>query len=73
MTDLPMCRLGRPKMSVLPVKAIPYLVCPMATALEVHEAWQGSELRVVADAGHSAFEPGILEQPVTATNELGSL
>ncbi len=49
------------------------LVCPMATALEVHEAWQGSELRVVADAGHSAFEPGILEQLVTATNELGSL
>jgi len=42
-------------------------VCPIVTADEVHRAWPESEYIVVADAGHSAWEPGISSQLVRAT------
>ncbi len=35
------------------------IVCPIATADELHRAWPEASYRVVPDAGHSAFEPGI--------------
>lgn len=35
------------------------LLCPPATAYELHEAWPESTLQIIEDAGHSAFEPGI--------------
>lgn len=35
------------------------IVCPYESAYAVHQAWPGSELVTVADAGHSALEPGI--------------
>ncbi|MEJ1964699.1 MAG: prolyl aminopeptidase [Gammaproteobacteria bacterium] len=35
------------------------LLCPPVAALEVHEAWPGSTLQIIEDAGHAASEPGI--------------
>lgn len=35
------------------------LLCPPATAIELHRAWPGSRLIMVEDAGHSATEAGI--------------
>ena len=35
------------------------LLCPPATAIELHRAWPGSRLILVEDAGHSATEVGI--------------
>jgi proline iminopeptidase len=48
------------------------LICPMRSAWELHRAWPDSELVVVADAGHSATEPGIRRTLVEATNQFGS-
>ena len=44
------------------------IICPMRSAWELHRAWPGSELRVVDDAGHSAFEPGTARELVRATD-----
>ncbi|MBC8069930.1 MAG: prolyl aminopeptidase [Deltaproteobacteria bacterium] len=44
------------------------VVCPMMSAWELHRAWPESELTVVPDAGHSAYEPGIVHALVTATD-----
>jgi proline iminopeptidase len=44
------------------------VVCPMETAWALHRAWPEADLKVVGDAGHSAFEPGIIHELVTATN-----
>jgi proline iminopeptidase len=44
------------------------IVCPMKSAWDLHRAWPEAELRIVADAGHSAFEPGIAHELVTATD-----
>jgi proline iminopeptidase len=35
------------------------LVCPMASAWDLHRAWPEAELVIVPDAGHSMTEPGI--------------
>jgi proline iminopeptidase len=43
------------------------MVCPLVSAHELHRAWPQSEFRIVADAGHSAWEPGILAALVGAT------
>jgi proline iminopeptidase len=44
------------------------LICPMASAWELHNTWPGSELQVIPDAGHSAAEPGIRAALVAATD-----
>jgi proline iminopeptidase len=44
------------------------VVCPVQSAYDLHRAWPESELRIVDDAGHSAFEPGIVHELVTATD-----
>lgn len=44
------------------------LICPLRSAWELHQTWPGSELVVVPDAGHSAFEPGIVAALVAATD-----
>ncbi|MES9811521.1 MAG: prolyl aminopeptidase [Candidatus Thiodiazotropha sp.] len=44
------------------------LICPMASAWELHHAWPDSELKVVGDAGHSAAEPGIRSALIEATD-----
>jgi len=42
-------------------------VCPIITADDLHRAWPEAEYIVVADAGHSAWEPGICAELVRAT------
>ncbi|WP_370335077.1 prolyl aminopeptidase [Parvularcula marina] len=49
------------------------VVTPMKTALELHEAWPGSDLRIVTDAGHAASEPGIVAELVAATDRFADL
>ena len=49
------------------------VVCPMVSAWELHRAWPEAELRVVAKAGHSASEPGIVSALVEATDRFGGV
>ncbi len=44
------------------------VVCPLRSAWDLHRAWPEADLRIVADAGHSAFEPGITHELVQATD-----
>lgn len=46
------------------------VVCPVENAFELHRAWPGSELIIVADAGHAAGEPGITDALVKATDDV---
>jgi proline iminopeptidase len=43
-------------------------VCPMRSAWDLHRAWPEADLRIVQDAGHSAFEPGNISELVQATD-----
>jgi proline iminopeptidase len=45
------------------------MVCPIATADELHAAWPEAHYVVVPDAGHSAMEPGIRRALVAATEK----
>jgi proline iminopeptidase len=44
------------------------VVCPMQSAWDLHRAWPEADLRIVPDAGHSAFEPAIAHELVRATD-----
>jgi proline iminopeptidase len=44
------------------------MVCPIETAWELQQRWPEAELRIVSDAGHSAYEPGIVHELVAATD-----
>ncbi len=44
------------------------VVCPLKAAWDLHRAFPEAELRIVPDAGHSAFEPGITHELVMATD-----
>jgi proline iminopeptidase len=44
------------------------VICPMRSAWHLHRAWPEAQLRVAADSGHSAFEPGITRELVAATD-----
>ena len=44
------------------------VVCPILAADRLARAWPGASLQVVADAGHSAMEPGIRGALVAATD-----
>lgn len=46
------------------------VVCPMRSAYDLHKAWPESDLRVVADAGHAASEPGIASELVAAADRM---
>jgi len=48
------------------------VICPMKSAWDLHRAWPEADLRIVADAGHSAFEPGNIHELVSATDRFGS-
>jgi proline iminopeptidase len=43
------------------------IVCPAVSADDLHRAWPEAEYEIVADAGHSAFEPGIRSRLIAAT------
>jgi len=47
------------------------VMCPARSAWDLHRAWPESELVVVEDAGHSAFEPGIRSALLEATDRFG--
>lgn len=44
------------------------VVCPMRSAWDLHRALPEADLRIVPDAGHSAFEPGNLHELIDATD-----
>ncbi len=44
------------------------VVCPMESAWALHRAFPEADLRVVPDAGHSAYEPGNLHELIEATD-----
>jgi proline iminopeptidase len=48
-------------------------VCPIVTADELARAWPEASYEIVADAGHSAFEPGITRALVEATEAFKDL
>ncbi|MDO1528902.1 prolyl aminopeptidase [Fulvimonas sp. R45] len=45
------------------------IICPVKTAIDLHEAWPEAELRIVL-AGHSAADPAIVDALVQATDHL---
>ncbi len=48
------------------------VVCPPKSAWDLHRAWPEAKYVIVPDAGHSAMEPGILHELVTATDAFAS-
>jgi proline iminopeptidase len=44
------------------------VICPMKSAWDLHRAWPEADLRIVPDAGHSAFEAGNVHELVDATD-----
>jgi proline iminopeptidase len=44
------------------------VVCPARSAWALHRAWPQADLRIVPDAGHSAFEHGNIRELVAATD-----
>ncbi|HLW25353.1 MAG TPA: prolyl aminopeptidase [Steroidobacteraceae bacterium] len=48
------------------------VVCPATSAWDLHRAWPEADLRIVPDAGHSAFEPGNVHELVQATDRYRS-
>ena len=46
------------------------VVCPLESAWDLFQAWPQAELQIVADAGHSATEPGITAALVIATDKM---
>jgi len=49
------------------------VVCPIATADELHCVWPEAEYTVVPDAGHSAMEPGVRKALIAATERFKGL
>ncbi|MHA1564137.1 MAG: prolyl aminopeptidase [Alphaproteobacteria bacterium] len=48
------------------------MVCPVTSADMLVRAWPGARLEIVADAGHSAMEPGIRAVLINEMNRLAS-
>lgn len=48
------------------------VVCPMKSAWDLHRAWPEADLRIVPDAGHSAFEAGNIHELISATDRFAS-
>ncbi|HEY5800427.1 MAG TPA: prolyl aminopeptidase [Burkholderiaceae bacterium] len=49
------------------------VICPPLSAYRLHQAWPGSKLQMIADAGHAALEPGITRALVAATEQFKRL
>jgi proline iminopeptidase len=45
------------------------VICPPLSAYRLHQAWVGSRLRMIPDAGHGALEAGIARALVAATEQ----
>ena len=48
------------------------VVCPVRSAWDLHKAWPEADLRIVPDAGHSAFEPSTARELVKATDRFSA-
>jgi proline iminopeptidase len=48
------------------------MVCPVAQAWALHRVWPQAELQIIPGAGHSAFEPGILNALIKATEQMSA-
>lgn len=48
------------------------MICPVDNAFALNEAWPGSELHVIRDAGHAATEPSILDGLLRAVHEMSN-
>ena len=46
------------------------VVCPIEQAWLLHQHWPQAEFHIVAEAGHSAFEPGITSRLVQSTDAM---
>ncbi len=46
------------------------VVCPLVSAWALHRAWPEADFQIIADAGHSALEPGIRSALVAATDRI---
>lgn len=44
------------------------VVCPATSAWALHRRWPEADLKIIDDAGHSGYEPGILRALVAATD-----
>ncbi len=49
------------------------VVCPAQSAWDLHRVWPEADLRIVPDAGHSAFEPGNTHELVSATDRYATM
>jgi proline iminopeptidase len=49
------------------------VICPPVSAYRLHQAWPGSKLRMIPDAGHGALETGIAKALVAATEQFKRL
>jgi len=47
------------------------MVCPVEQAYALHKVWPEASLNIIGNAGHSAFEKGIVDALVSATRSLG--
>jgi proline iminopeptidase len=45
------------------------VVCPLDNAWQLSQAWPEAKLKIIADAGHAASEPGIINALVQATDD----
>ncbi len=45
------------------------IVCPIASAYDLHRRWPRARLSVIPDAGHSAMEPGVRRALIAATED----
>jgi proline iminopeptidase len=48
------------------------VICPVKSAWDLHRAWPEADLRIVPDAGHSAFELGNINELVSATDRFAA-
>jgi proline iminopeptidase len=49
------------------------VVCPLKNAWDLYRAWPEAQLHIVPEAGLSAWEPGILDKLVEATEAFKAL
>lgn len=48
------------------------MVCPIKNAFDLFSVWPEASLEIIADAGHSAFEPGIFSALTRATDRFAN-
>lgn len=46
------------------------VICPLDNAWQLHKLWTSSELNIIREAGHSAFELGVTDALIKATRDM---